>query len=531
MGEENNKHDTSAGSAENAAAAESKPEGKHGLVFSPASPSDASAAYSPHKKGSPFRSIRFNLWVIFMLMTVFVLGIVWIFEIIFYSTFYVGFQRSDIGRIGDLFTAEYLEAVDGGADTETLETLISGYSGDNSVNIMVFNLDDYGEPVNVLSATVGGVQAAGMADELFDYYLENIGYETPLVGDTTALDDVEESLVIYGYSTSVYDAEAGISNMLYIYLSSALPSFSGARNTLAVQLAIITAACLVVSVFVAYFGSGAAAKPMRELAVRVADKRGGKRKPLPTETKFSEINELSEAFNDAFDEAEKNNRFRRDLLANVSHDMKTPLTMIRAYSEMIRDISGGNKERSARQAQVIIDETERLTALINEVVELSKLEAGVIRPEIAPFDLSARVGETIRRFGIMEEKGYLFETEIEPGITALGDGDKIDRVIYNLIGNAMNYTGEDKRVIVRCRRVGSVARVEVEDTGKGMTEEELRTVWDKYYRLAQDKRRVVGSGLGLSIVKSILELHKATFGVESEKHVGSVFWFELPVSK
>ena len=521
--------------AADAANAENKSEGKHGLVFSPAS-SDAPApgAPFPRKRGhGVFRSIRFNVWMIFMLMTVFVLGIVWIFEIIFYSTFYVGFQRNDISKLGDEFTNGYLAGLRADADEDTLRTFVSEFVSENSVNVMVFNLDDYGEvkPESVISATVSGVQATDISEGIFDYYIENLGYETPLVADTTSLENVEESLVIYGYRTSVYDSDVGISNMLYIYMSSELPSFVSARNTLAGQLVVITVACLIVATVVAFFGSAAAAKPMRDLANRVTEKRSGKRKPLPTKTKFSEINELSTAFNYAFDEAEKNNRFRRDLLANVSHDMKTPLTMIRAYSEMIRDISGGNREKSAKQAQIIIDETERLTALINEVVELSKLESGVMQLNVTSFDLSARVTETVKRFGIMEEaKGYKFEADIEPDLVVRGDGEKTDRVVYNLIGNAINYTGADRRVVVRCRRKDGCARVEVSDTGKGMTEEELHTVWDKYYRLAQDKRRVVGSGLGLSIVKSILELHKARFGVESEKYVGSTFWFELPLS-
>ncbi len=518
-------------SADNVANEESKPEGKHGLVFSPTADTvEVQQPEAKRKKGGIFRSIRFNLYVIFLLMTVFVLGIVWIFEIIFYSTFYVTFQRYGIYNIGEDFTSKYIAAIDNGAGEITLETLINDFAGENNVNVMTFNLDDYGEPVNVLSATVSGVQAAGMDDELFDYYLENIKQNVSFVEDTTSQTDMEESLVIYGYCTSIYDSSAGISNDLYIYISSELPSFNNARSTLAGQLTIITIAGLIATAVVAFFGSGAAAKPMKELAERVSAKRGGKNKPLPTNTKFSEINELSSAFNYAFNEAEKNNRFRRDLLANVSHDMKTPLTMIRAYSEMIRDLSGGNKEKAAHQAQVIIDETERLTALINEVVELSKLESGVMQLNPSVFDLSARVTETIARFGIMEEaKGYKFVSEITPELIVRGDAEKIDRVIYNLIGNALNYTGKDKLVTVRCYLRDNVARVEVEDTGKGMTEEELKTVWDKYYRLAQDKRRIVGSGLGLSIVKSILELHKTTFGVESEKYVGSTFWFELPI--
>ncbi len=509
----------------------SKPAAVCGLVFSPdAVPEETAPGVLPKKKHR-FRSIRFNLWLIFVLMTILVLGIVWIFEIIFYSTFYVGFQRNEISRTGGAFTSEYFEAAREGADAETLQTLINDYAASANVNIIVFNVDDYGEPVNVVSATVGGITAAGLEGALYDYYLENLDSGHSFVSDTTGL-DLDYDVVFYGYSDKVYSKEDGISIMTYVYLSSELPSFSPARSTLAGQLVVITVACLVISALVAFFGSGVAARPMRNLADKVTApvSGNGKRKPLATDTKFAEINELSAAFNYAFAEAEKNNRFRRDLLANVSHDMKTPLTMIRAYSEMIRDISGGNKEKCAKQAQVIMDETDRLTALINEVVELSKLEAGVLELNQSVFDISAQLGEAVKRFGIMEEtKGYEFKSDIAPDLLVRGDREKIDRVIYNLIGNAMNYTGADKLVMVRCRAKGNFARVEIADTGKGMTNEELRTVWDKYYRLAQDKRRVVGSGLGLSIVKSILELHKTTFGVDSEKGKGSVFWFELPL--
>lgn len=511
----------------------SKPAAVCGLVFSPdAAPEETTSGALPKKKHR-FRSIRFNLWIIFVMMTILVLGIVWIFEIIFYSTFYVGFQRNEIARTGEAFTKDYFNAVREGADEERLQEIINDYATAGSVNVIVFNVDDYGEPVNVVSATVGGITAAGLEGVLYDHYLENLGYEEPLVSDTTGLDELDYDVVFYGYRTKVYSEKDGISVMTYVYLSSELPSFSPARSTLAGQLVVITVACLIISAVVAFFGSGVAARPMRLLADKVTapvKNKNGKRKPLSTDTKFAEINELSAAFNYAFEEADKNNKFRRDLLANVSHDMKTPLTMIRAYSEMIRDISGGNKEKCAKQAQVIMDETDRLTALINEVVELSKLEAGVLELNPSVFDISAQLGEAVKRFGIMEEtKGYVFRTEITPDLLVRGDREKIDRVIYNLMGNAMNYTGADKTVIVRCFADGNAARVEIEDTGKGMTEEELHTVWDKYYRLAQDKRRVVGSGLGLSIVKSILELHKTTFGVDSEKGKGSVFWFTLPL--
>ena len=160
------------------------------------------------------------------------------------------------------------------------------------------------------------------------------------------------------------------------------------------------------------------------------------------------------------------------------------------------------------------------------------MPVGVLELHVGVVDISEKLLATAAHFGIMEEtKGYTFVTDIESDLLVRADGDRIDRVIYNLMGNAMNYTGEDRTVTIRCHVRGKAARVEIIDSGKGMTEEELRDVWDKYYRLAQDKRRVVGSGLGLSIVKSILDLHGATYGVASEKGKGSNFWFELPLAE
>lgn len=474
-----------------------------------------------------FHSIRFNLWLTFVSMTVVMLLIMWVYELIFYSTIYVSLQENEMLTSGNEFAVRYVELA---GDEEATEALITEYAADHDVTVVVFRMDAFGETDVLYSVSNStGLEASGITGALLDYYLDALAgdenYNRGVVTNTSRMEGVSSQMVIYGLKT-VLDGDTQ-----YIYMSMPMASFGLAQNTLVGQLAVISVVCLTIGVVVSYFGSGWAARPMRELTVKVInDSRGGKHVPLDTHTKLAEVNELSAAFNKAFDDVERNNRFRRDLLANVSHDMKTPLTMIRAYSEMIRDISGGNKEKCAKQAQVIIDETTRLTALINEVIELSKLEAGVLELHPGVFDISEKLQETVGRFKIMEEaKGYSFAADLQPDLLVRADGERIDRVVYNLIGNAMNYTGEDKTVRVVCRREGDVARVDVIDSGKGMTQEELSTVWDKYYRLAQDKRRVVGSGLGLSIVKSILDLHGVTYGVESEKGKGSDFWFTLPL--
>lgn len=519
--------------------------GKHELVFSPAAKTETEKknekTYALIKHhGKRARSIRVNLWLTFMLMTALMLGVLWVYELIFYSTSYISNEQNTLKKAGDAFAIGYYECVDDtlGGSTGELEpyAYVSSYAREHGVNIVVFTAetDEAGniDTEVIHSSSVTGTKASAPEGEMLTFYMDLVYGKEPTrgyVSNTTDYAAIDEALVVYGWYSTIKDY-----GEYYIYMSSSLPAFGAAQNTIAGQLVIISGAFMLIAVVIAYVGSGVAARPMRNLTKKVvaSSAAGGKREPLDTDTRLSEVNELSAAFNKAFDDVESNNRFRRDLLANVSHDMKTPLTMIRAYGEMIRDISGGNKEKSVKQAQIIIDETDRLTALINEVVELSKLESGVIELNKCVFDVSDRLNETVHRFRIMEEtKGYEFTADVEEGVLVNADGERIDRVIYNLVGNAMNYTGEDKTVSVRCFKAGDLARVEISDSGKGMTEEELASVWDKYYRLAQDRRNVIGSGLGLSIVKSILDLHRVTYGVISEKGNGSTFWFTLPLAE
>ncbi len=512
-----------------------KTSGKHELVFSPTPKKDETIVESPRimgkRHGKWYRSIRFNLWIIFIVMTLLMLAILWVYEFIFYSTSYLSNEQKTLLKEGNGFASGYYDYLaSGAAASDEAFQYLNPFAREHDVNIVVFSAEPDGDGYNtevILTSMVTGTKAEAPEGEVLKFYMDMLGSSAGkgFVSNTLDYEQIEEDLVVYGMRlVANYDD-------YYIYMSSKPPLFTSAQNTIGGQLVVISGAFILIAIVVAYLASGVAARPVRRLTQKVVEKSvDGGRVPLDTDTRLAEINELSAAFNKAFEDVEANNRFRRDLLANVSHDMKTPLTMIRAYGEMIRDISCGNKEKSAKQAQIIIDETERLTALINEVIELSKLESGVIALNYGVFDISERLHETVRRFRIMEEtKGYTLETEIEDGLLVRADGERIDRVIYNLIGNAMNYTGEDKTVKVRCFAKGDVVRVEISDSGKGMTEEELAAVWDKYYRLAQDRRNVIGSGLGLSIVKSILDLHKVTYGVESEKGAGSCFWFTLPV--
>ncbi len=271
-------------------------------------------------------------------------------------------------------------------------------------------------------------------------------------------------------------------------------------------------------------------KPVTEVTDRAKElARGNYRLDFKKDYYCSEIGELSEALERARAEISKADTMRRELIANVSHDFKTPLTMIKGYASMIREISGDDPEKRNAHAQVIIDEADRLSVLVGDLLELSRAQAGVGR-EKTVFNLSEEVYRVAARFSYLEEaQGYRIRVEAEEDLYVFADRSGIEQALYNLIGNAVDYTGEDKRVRVRLFRKDGGARFEVIDTGKGIPADEAENIWERYYRSSRTHRRPSGgSGLGLSIVKSILMEQNCPFGVISEVGKGSCFWIEFP---
>ena len=194
--------------------------------------------------------------------------------------------------------------------------------------------------------------------------------------------------------------------------------------------------------------------------------------------------------------------------------------MIAGYSEVMRDIPG---ENTPENVQIIIDETNRLTTLVNDMLDLSKLQAGAIPLKRSVFNLTESIREIMTRYDKLADFHFVFEAGEEVYVNA--DELKISQVVYNLVNN---YTGFDKTVRVRQRVQGNVVRVEVIDSGEGIEPDKLKDIWERYYKVDKShKRAQVGSGLGLSIVKSILELHGGRYGVQSEVGKGSIFWFQL----
>ena len=239
---------------------------------------------------------------------------------------------------------------------------------------------------------------------------------------------------------------------------------------------------------------------------------------------YPEINELAGTLNNAAVEISRTDDLKRELFANVSHDLRTPLTMITGYAEVMRDIPG---ENSPENLQVIIDEANRLTRLVNDMLDLSRLQS-ITTFEPVKCSLTALIEEILRRYNkLRETNGYTVEFVHDGEVFVMADELRLSQVIYNLVNNAIDFTGEDKRVTVIQSENDGWVRVEVKDSGEGIPEDKLPYIWDRYYKVDKEhKRSRVGTGLGLSIVKEALTIHGARYGVISGKG-GSTFWFEI----
>ncbi len=319
----------------------------------------------------------------------------------------------------------------------------------------------------------------------------------------------------------------------YIILNSKVTPVSATVQTLQYELVIISVLFIVAAIIMAMVLSRHISAPIIKINERAHQLATGDYNTVFEGSGYKEIAELRDTLNYAAGELSKVEGFRRELIANVSHDLRTPLTMITGYAEVMRDLPG---ENTPDNVQVIIDEGSRLTTLVNDLLDLSKLQSGTAPMTMTTFSLTDCVKTIHRRYRkLMENDGYDIDFLYDEDIYVTADYPKLGQVIYNLVNNAISYTGADKKVLIRQTVYSDngkrCVRISVTDTGLGISKENLEYIWDRYFKENKThKRAVVGTGLGLSIVKGILQMHHARFGVETseaEENHGSTFWFEL----
>ena len=359
--------------------------------------------------------------------------------------------------------------------------------------------------------------------ELANYKTELIEQNKDMGAVKLKNPDYESEALLYGVKV-----DSG-----YVYVFTMLSVVNRNSTMIDGQLFYIALIIVVLSVVISLFLSHKFSEPLVNITEKSKQVAKGNYNVVFEKNGIKEIDELAETLNYLESEVSKTDQYRRDLMANVSHDMKTPLTMIKAYAEMSRDLHSNNKIKREENMNIIIDEVDRLSILVDDILTLSKVQSNIEKLNIEKFDLIELISEIIKRYSIFQvTENYNFNFIYkENSIMINADKKMIEQVIYNLINNAINYTGDDKVVTIKISLADNIL-VEIIDTGKGINKSELPYIWDKYYKnKKKHKRNLIGTGLGLSIVKNILKLHEYEYGVKSRKNKGSTFYFIIPKNK
>jgi len=481
------------------------------------------------------RRMRYFIWLYFILYTVVIILSMWIFQIVFLDSFYQRMRYANLEKVGNkLADSMNCEVTD-----ERVEDWITQAISANSSGIYTYLVyrDEKGQKV-VESPYTAFLPEGSSSTSIGPEYLKN----------STVFDEVLKRLnsgseLQSGYLCDYFTSNDGktqfcvyaknVSNNLgefCLFMISDKESLNETLSVIQYQLIIITVIVVFLSFFLAWAIATKLSDPIRKMSDTAKKWAESDNNVVFKGESYEELNELADALNYAKEGVSKAGSLQRDLLANVSHDLKTPLTMIKAYAEMIRDISGDNKQKRDAHTEVIIEEADRLTMLVNDILDLSKLQNNTNAIELGTVDLSELVERVIYRFNdFISSKGYVIESHIDSEAFTECDEKKIEQVVYNLIGNSINYTGEDKTVkVFLTKKDNGIILLEIIDSGKGIPAEQIDTIWEKYYRFSETHQRPVkGTGLGLSIVKTILENHKLRFGVISKKGYGSNFFVEF----
>lgn len=455
-------------------------------------------------------SLHKTVWIYFLFFSIFLLGFLWIFQGLFLNQYYQFVKKKDIVSVANIIKLKQ--------DDDNFYEIVNKAAYEREVCVEIIN-----KQYISLYSTVTYGKGCFNNNEL------SMNYKYEFIRSNSSSKTYELINPKFNNKTFVYAIK--LRNDTYAFINTSLEPVDATVGIIHEQLIIVTIVVLALSFIISYFISNYIASPITKISNSAKElAKGNFNTKFDNNSNISEINELADTLNYTKNELSKTDELRRDLMANVSHDLKTPLTMIKAYAEMSKDLHSNSKKKRNEDMDIIVNEVDRLTVLVNDILTLSKMQSNLESLDEENIDLVKLIYDIIGKYDVLKETEYynfVYEHDNRETIIS-ADRKKLEQVIYNLVNNAINYTGDDKKVIIKTTNFNDGVLVEVIDSGCGIKEEDLPYIWDKYYKNEKKhKRNLVGTGLGLSIVKNILELHNWEYGVNSKKNVGTSFYFKI----
>lgn len=450
-----------------------------------------------------------------MLLTIAILIMLWVFQIAFLTPYYRNMKINDVRSVSFALEQAFLN------DTlnETLVPIVVNNNVCVSVireNTQVFFMDAIG--VNCM---------LNRSNQIEPNFINNVIRDVRILTGTEFTRTYnpigyEREMLILGRNTVVNDE-----NITFL-VNSPIDSTESTIVILRDQFVYVTIAVFILSSLVALWIASLLSKPIVEM-VKEANKFASMDFKFEFQTTpYREFNELAEALNFAKDQLLSIDQLRKDMIANVSHDIKTPLTTIKAYTELLQEFSKENPQKRKEHLAIIHREVNHLALLVSDMLLLTQYDSPNLIIKLKSVHVKSWIKYIVSLFEhSISTLGVKFTINVDEALIIMIDEIKVGQVLFNFINNAINHVGEDKQVIINAYKHKGKVRVEVVDHGTGILSDELPNIWDRYYRIDKNfARNQQGTGLGLSIAKSICLAHKLRFGVTSVIGQGSVFFFD-----
>lgn len=474
-----------------------------------------------HKTGS----FQQKLLSYFILFTAVIFTVLWLLQTVFLQRFYDGMiikntisaADSIVSQFGEPRIADYIDEI---SRENSIVVYVTDTEGD-----LLYSSDEFRKMQEKQPERNDRGEKGFRGDhrhyrelpENYEEFLRMLGESEDGTAELRS-----DDLYVYGRYITFSGEDA------VLYLGTTLGAVGSAARIIRKQLLWVTLLSVAVGFVLAWFLSHSFAKPIAQLNEK-AHQLGEIQQDAPFSEGFcTELDDLNGTLDRTAEKLKLNREFQNEFLANVSHDLRTPLTMIKGYAEMIRDISREDEQQCAADVAVIVEESDRLTALVNEILEYSELQMTDREPVTESVNLSEIVTSVTDGFeNLYAKDGFTFERHIASGIQIRGNASRLQRAVYNLLDNAVRHAGKEKWIGVSLRSDGQKAVAEISDHGSGIAPEDLSRIWEKYYTNRQRRGKGV-SGLGLAIVKQTVMMHNGQCEAISEQGKGSTFRIMFP---
>lgn len=423
--------------------------------------------------------------------------------------------KNDVSKVGDDVVFTFYNT--NGDIKETDDTVIKSYVGHFSEkeNMTLSILDEKGE----VTLSSSGTDSETVTTADFEQALNSEEKKAAWIGDLGSGDK------ILSYTVVVRDNDGR-----FISAVRLVKSLEDTDNKMLIVILILIAAVMIILASVVIPGLmfiGTIVKPVRELSATSRRIAQGDFETRVEKMYDDEIGELADSINHMSEEIKASDRMKNDFISSVSHELRTPLTAIKGWAETM-SIGEPDSATMGKGLSVIINETERLTGMVEELLDFSRIQNGRMVMVMDKIDMLAELDEAVymlRERAASEKKHFVYD-EPEKISPVLGDKNRLRQVFINIIDNALKYTPEGGVIGIQVTEENDIINVVISDTGCGIAEKDLPRIKDKFYKANQTVR---GSGIGLAVADEIMTLHKGKLDIQSTEDVGTTVTISIPV--